>query len=529
MIIKKPYAFLIKNFRLIHGILFIMLTYLAINTFNIYTFFSGYATNNYYVSQTDLAGSYVSFLMYIACIFVILISFIVYYLLEVKNKSNKMYIFISLYAFILFIYFIYISSVFNGLETTSLKLEEIRALRDIALIVLVPQLVFLIVIFGRTLGFNIKKFDFKRDLEELQIDSADSEEVEVTLTDNSYKIKRFFRKLLRLTKYFFLENRIFVIGVASVIVLIISIVLFNRINIYSESYNENENILANTIWYNVKESYITNLDARNNVINSDKSYVLVIVDVSNKFNSIYSLDSSIFRLDINGNYVFPSLSSSDKFVDLGTVFTESDIGAGEDKELIVVFEIDKVDIKNEYIFKIKNSNIKNSYKDVIIKPSMIDNVKNMGTFLLPNEIDLKDSLLKDSKILISSYEIADRFKEEYTYKTNDGKIHNAVYSIIPSSVDKQNKTIIRFKTSLILDKNLKINKTIKNVTDFFNYFCSIRYRYLGNYKNVKLEKMNLGFESKDYIYLEIPAEVKEANKIELIILIRGIKYTISLK
>ena len=46
---------------------------------------------------------------------------------------------------------------------------------------------------GRACGFNLKQFDFKKDLEELQIDTSDYEEVELTLGKNNYIIARFFR------------------------------------------------------------------------------------------------------------------------------------------------------------------------------------------------------------------------------------------------------------------------------------------------------------------------------------------------
>ena len=275
MIIKKPYAFLIKNFRLIHGILFIMLLYLLISSVNIYGFFSGYASNNYYVIQTNLAQNYVNTLMYVVSFLVIVFSTIVYYLLEVKNKGNKMYLFISLYSFILFVYFIYITSVFNGLESASLSTESVRAFRDISLIVFLPNIVFVFVIFARALGFNLKQFDFKKDLEDLQIDESDSEEIELTLTDNSYKIKRTFRKIIRLSKYFFLENKIFVITVASIIVLILTINMFRKINIYTDAYNQNQNIVASALVFKVSDSYITNTDMSNVVINKNKSYILV--------------------------------------------------------------------------------------------------------------------------------------------------------------------------------------------------------------------------------------------------------------
>ena len=532
MIIKKPYAFLIKNFRIIHGILFGMLLYLFINSMSIYSFFSSYASNGYYTMQNNLADNYISFMMFIACILVMIVSAIIYYLLELKDKNNKIYMFIALYGFILFVYFIYYNSVFNGLEDAVLNTESVRALRDISLIAVLPQVVFLFTIAGRTLGFNLKQFDFKRDLEELSIDKSDSEEIEVTLTDNTYKVKRFFRKLLRLTKYFFLENKMFVIGVSSIIVIVLGIVVIKKINIYTDAYKEQQELIAHSLWFNVNESYITKYDGSNNLIVDGKSFVIVNINVSNKSDADYDLDSNLFKLKIGEELISSNVSYSNKFNDLGKIYSSGKIHSGEDTTYNVIFEIDDVNVKEEYVFKIKDLISASSgivYKDIIIKPINLDNSKDAGTYTLPNEIKFNDSILKNSSLIVSSYEISDMFKENYTYNTSDGKTHNATYTIIPNNVNRSETKIIRFKASTNIDSSSYSGKYIKNASDLLYYYGIIRYRYLGNYKETKLSKMSLGFESKDYIYMEISKEVGLANKIDLILLIRGIKYTINLK
>ena len=74
-----------------------------------------------------------------------------------------------------------------------------------------------------------------------------------------------------------------------------------------------------------------------------------------------------------------------------------------------------------------------------------------------------------------------------------------------------------------------MKKNIKTSSDLFSYYGIIRYRYYGEYKNVKLEKLDADVNINSYAYLLIPKEVLKANKIELIILIRGQKYTFNLK
>ncbi len=524
MIIRKPYAFLIKHFRLVHGILFGLLIYLIGSSFGVYNFFSQYAQLGFFYDQANLSSHYVSFMMFIASILATIFAFIIYYILSIKQKDNKIYLWIFLFYIVLFIYLIYMKGIFTSLETKSLKVESVRVIRDISFILLVPQVIFIFITLSRTLGFNLKQFEFKKDLEEMEIDSSDAEEVELNFGNNGYKVKRFFRKLLRLSKYFVLENKMFVIGTASVIVLGISISFYNKIDIYSVSYNETQNIVIAGVQYNVNESYITTSDMNNVIINEGKIYILVNIKISNITNGEVTFDRDSFKLLVDNELVLPTFSLSNKFNDIGDPFKPTEIKGGVDKNYIVIYELNEDKLKNEYIFKIKGLN---EYKDVIIRPTNLNNSIDEGTFSLPSKIELNKSMLKNSTLVISSYEIADKFKEKFKV-TVGNKEEEFIYSILPQNRNGK-ISLIKIKSNINIDKDVYINKHINIPADFFDYYGIIRYRYMGNYKTVKLEKVNVDYEKDNYAYLEIPSEVEQANKIDLIILIRGVKYTINLK
>ena len=184
------------------------------------------------------------------------------------------------------------------------------------------------------------------------------------------------------------------------------------------------------------------------------------------------------------------------------------------------------------MFKVKNFDTKahigsdTQYKDIIIRPKSLNDNKDMGVMELPINIDLNDSILKNSSVNIKSVEFGDKFKEKYTY-TIDGKEHQAIYSIIPSS--RGQVVILKIAASMKIDDSIYMKKHIKIPADLFEYYGVIRFRYQGNYKSVKLKKINVDYNVDNYSYMEIPKEVLNANKIELIILIRGVKYTINLK
>ena len=135
MVIKKPYAFLIRNFRLIHAVLFGLLLFIAVQSFGIYTFFSNYVKNHSFYATDGLANSYVPMSIFVVIVVAILVTFLIYYILSKKQKSNRAYLFIFMYCIVLFVYFIYVRSVFVGLEDAQMGIESSRAMRDISIIV----------------------------------------------------------------------------------------------------------------------------------------------------------------------------------------------------------------------------------------------------------------------------------------------------------------------------------------------------------------------------------------------------------
>lgn len=535
MIIKKPYAFLIKKFRWIHAILFALLVYLAVRSMAIYTFFSDYATNHTYTLSTTLASEYIDFILFGVTILAILLSGLIYFILSMKNKDRKTYMWLCLYYLLLFAYFIYIFTVFRGLQETGLKFDSIRAIRDISVIVLLPQIVFLFIILGRTLGFNIKQFDFKKDLEELQIDTSDYEEVEVVFGKNNYKALRFMRKFFRLTKYFILENKFLVTVVASVIVLTISLATFINMKVYNVNYNEKEQLVANNLSYKVLSSYIINKDLKGNTLENDKSYVIVKVNVNNKSTSTNNLVRDTFRLENGKDLLVPTFGLEHELSDLGKSYTPMELKPGADETLIVAFEVETSSLKNEYIFKVQNydstalGSIDTKYKDIIIKPKNIDTINmDLGKFYLPIEIKFEKSILEGSTTTVTEYNIDSSFKEQYEYCIKDNCSTN-VNIIKPSKVGKGDVAVLRLKNKTVIDQNVYISKYVTDLADIIETFAVVEYRAYGKTKQAKLTKIKNKLTTSEYVYLEVPEELENANKIEIILKIRGSKYTMVLK
>lgn len=534
MIIKKPYAFLIKNFRIIHGFLFAMVLYLSIKSFNIYTFFSEYVTNHFFVSSDSLASSYINYFMFGSSLLIILVGALIYYLLSLKNKSRKEYMYICIYYSIIFVYFIFMFSVFQKLQYSTIDIETVRAYRDISVMALLPQLVFLFITLGRTLGFNIKQFDFKKDLEGLDIDASDSEEVELTLSSNSYKYARSARKAFRLLKYFILENKFFVIVFSSIIALVVSLTIFMKINVYQATYAQQQSILANSIWYQVNDVYITNTNMSNKVIFDDKYFVLVKVNAKNKLNREITLTRDTFRLKLGDELVIPNFNYSVEFLDIGETFVPITLKPGEEKDLVVVFQVEKSKLAIDYIFRIKNfesgmiGQIDSPYKDVVIKPVTLNSTEDVGTYKIPNDIVLDKTLLKNTKLSIKSYEISNIFREYYKYDFG-GVTQTGTYIVKPQSTSSGSKSVLKITGTMEVDSSAGLDRYIKIPSDLYKYYGIIKYSSYGNVKSTYLTPIKVDYYEDEYSYFEVPSDMENANKIQLFLLIRGYRYTINLK
>ncbi len=527
MLVKKPYAFLIKNFRLIHGILLFLAVYLGKKTLDIYDFYNRYVNLHSYTDVSNLVSKYVAPFMYVACIFTILVCALIYFILSLKNKSKSLYLYTVLFYICLFTYYVFMAISFDRLHGSMFDVETVRAYRDISFIFLFPQIIVIFLMFGRTIGFNIKQFDFKKDLEEMNIEMSDSEEVELTFGNDNYKYARGFRKFLRLSKYFVLENKLFVIIVCSAIIFIASLIGFSKINVYADKNYEKAAFIANGLTYDVSESYITSSDKSNQIIKKDKYYLLVKTKIQNKTTKDINVNRETFRLSYKEDLLYADMSLPEKFIDLGETFRSNKVKSGSDYDCIVVFELDKSQLATEYILNVL-TNTTEGYKAKIIKPKNLDEIKDNGTKAIPNQTTFTDSMLKDTSLTITAYQIEEKFMEKYDY-VFDGENKKGTYTVMPEKTSLGISAIMKINSEIKVDESVNMAKYIKKPSDFYKYYGILTYRALGKTGNVKLVPKDVIYETDKFTYFEVPIELMDADKLQLVLLIRGQKYTFILK
>ena len=104
MILRKPYAFFIRHFKLMHLIMAGLLFYLIYRTKLLVDFFNEYSTDVINVMGQDLITPLVPGLFQIVPILIIVISIIVLVVMIVKKKPYLFYILIialNIYTFVI--------------------------------------------------------------------------------------------------------------------------------------------------------------------------------------------------------------------------------------------------------------------------------------------------------------------------------------------------------------------------------------------------------------------------------------------
>lgn len=531
MVLRKPYKFLIKHFKLIHLLLCLPVIYLIVRTNNIFSFFNSYIANSYtYSSISNLAGSYINLFMYLAILLIVAITLTIYYLMKQKEKPTKLYISFIVYYLILFVAFTFFHNVLSDMERNDLAANVSRAYRDISLLLTLPQYFFAFYSAFRGLGFDIKQFKFETDLKDLDISEEDNEEFEFVLGVETYKYKRTIRRFIREFRYYVLENK-FIFTVLSVVAgLILATTIYMHFNVYNKSYTKNHNFSHNAFNMNVLDSMITNMDYNGKTITKDKYYLVLQVRITNNSISNIALDTENFRLQIDDGYLVPTLDRSQYFVDYGKSYNGEKIRTDTDGIYNLVYELNKKQIKRTYKIKIlenieyKIGDLTAHYKILNIRPNKFLDLKEIGSYNIGDEISLKESNLEDTTIKINSYDIADTYYFNYeTCKDNNCRTINDLVSS-GYGTTKVKTTLLILDMDTTLDENCVYSSAIQNINSFYEDFFTVEYDGVEvTTKNVTPSNL------KDKIVLQVNNKIKDADKLNLVITIRDKKYKIVLK
>lgn len=534
MIIRKPYAFLIKHFRMIHLFIFACVLYVSYKSTALLNFFNGYVKNGYYSYVDNLASSLINFYVFFAIIIIVLLGATIYILLKWKDKKRTIYVFICCFYIALFIVFIVYFGFLTVIENNIIDQRALRGYRDILFLLIIPQYFFVIVSLVRGLGFDIKKFDFRKDMEELQIQAPDDEEVEISFGKDNYKIKRKFRRTYRELKYYALENKFFFALICLLFVLSFSFVIYLNFEVYNKKYNESEVFTIDGVNYKVISSYASNVNYKGNIITEGKEYIIILLNIVNNSDERKTLKTEDLKLISKNQQYSVSFSKNNHFIDFGEGYYNQILYPGEEKSYLLIYEIPESSIDKSYIFRMISDvnylrgEIQSNHRDVIITPTYYQKGDVIKSVNLGGVVDLGSTTLTDTNAIVLSYETNSSYTVSYNYCVlNNCYVGEKV--IAPDIVGKIPKTIMKLEIDFQSNENLFISKYLKDNEDLISMFGKLVYVVDGVKKSCELETFDYEYLTGRDVYAEVPAEILNASSIILNITVRNIVFNITLK
>ena len=500
MILRRPYAILIKYFKPIHIVMFVLFSYLVFAIRKIYMFFVEYIKAGSFTYFENISRAYVPGILFIIVIILLAFSIGIFLLMHKKEKPVLFYRIMIGYCVFLIGYFIYCLAFFKSLESITYEPLRIVVNRDVSLFTYLANFVFVVMAFIRGFGFDIKKFSFEKDKKELNLEESDSEEYELNVSIEKDDIKSFINKNKRELSYYVRENKL-ILSIFGLIILVVAILyIYFNFFVINKIYKEGENINGNKIVYRVNSSTITNTDKYGHEISSQHDYLIINMNILNSAGTGY-LDNQALRVDVDGEYFYPSTNVCDLFSDLGNCYKNQELKMNTDNNFIIIYKINK-EYKNMYLEILKSN--QNGYQYGKVKLSYKQFEVHDAYYNVNDEI-----LISDKTYKLTNYSLADRTTYQYEECTS-GKCSTYTKIVSP----KVGEIVLA----------LEFDNLDGLSDDFLNSAIGLKYYdivYTG--KDIKLIS-----KYKNKLYYSVPNFLKGSDNFYLTITMRSSRYGILL-
>lgn len=537
MIIKNPYGFIAKHYKLINLLLLVPMLYLLLKFGDIATFFKDFVRANYSTPETDFANTYVTSLTNIVIIGMLLINLAIYIILLTKKRNSMYFLFNAGYSIILLISALLSHATMTSIQNGNVNQTFINFVRDFANLSRFPMYILLIIGASNGLGFNFKTLKFDKKIE-LQVHEDEEEDIEIRLNGENTNFKKNFVHMLRELKYYILENKFVFTCFAGIFIIVIGVSLFLNFRVYNKTYDIKQAFSLNNFTISLKDSYITDVDYRGITISKDKYFLALKIGIQNK-GIASKIDGASFRLYVGDEIIYPSYDRSSRFIDIGRAYKGDEIATSTNEmpgdDYVFVYELTKEQIKNSYQIRILNSltqketKLMSTYKTINIKPQNILKNEIVGNYKVGNEISLSNSILSNTTYKLNRFEIASSYQYEYDVCESTDKCVKTTDVIVPHGGN----------ILIVLSDEIKWDETTsyyKNSTkDFYADFVTLQYDFnssasedVTNTYQAKLKNVTSPYIKDKKIY-EVPSNLFYSNKYSMIIKIRNKIYIIDIK
>lgn len=516
MIIRKPYAFLIKNFKKIHIALLILSLYVGYKLFDVTSFVNEFMKFGTYDLYADPVSNYISFSLMVSLLLISAFSGALILLLMHKNKPWKAYLIPLIEYLILFFVLLIINGFFDN-YTKYVEITDLRFSRDLLVIFMLGQMPALYVFVMRSFGLDVQKFNFNSDAEFLELSEEDREEIEISLDVDKNTIKRNIKKFIRYSKYFYLEHKMICILVAVIAVVYLGNTTYNFIFVTNKSYKEGQLYNIDGLSIVVNNSYYSQNDYKGDIISKSNGFVIVDLTVKN-FGAPQKINMNYFHLrNSSEDYITTNDVYATEFQDLGVTYKNvKQLGRDESINFIIVYKVDKKLNPNNFVLYYQETNNSNILRRLKL------NVKNLDKKLVEEEYKLGDVLeidifnMKD-EVIFDRFTIGDSFNYR-SFKSIREKRITALFNVTAPEGYK----IIKIP---FVSKNVES----KNMIDFVSKYGIIIYKDRDGYdREIEFEDpIDKRYYGK-LIYIQVPDDIDTEKGFAIRFNVRGNKYTYNL-
>lgn len=517
MIIRKPYAFLIKHFKKIHIFLLILCGYIYYKNMQLRGFINEFISLGTYDAYNEPITKYVSFLVIISMLLVIIGSVTLVILLRHKEKPWKLYILPIVEYTVMLIAFIVAKNFFNsytgGVETT-----VARAVRDILFITSILEYPVIAIILMRIIGLDLHKFNFTMDKEYLELDSKDREELEININIDKESFKRGYKRLLRNINYVYQEHKL----ICNIIILILFIILakntYTYIFVTHKAYKQGDVLNANGYTITINNSYYTDKDYKGDIISKKSDFIVLDLTIKNNAES-REIDLNKFHI-MNGinNYITTNKTYETEFKDYGKTYQTKELKRDETINFIMIFKVDKNLRTNRFVLYYQEITGANPYlRKIKLNINDVSQIKTHETINIPDDMTF-EVLNKKETVNFEDVEILPSI--DYTHRictttscgtkktTYTAKSGYTILKISFSSTDYEGKDMIDFSTEYGKIKYID-SKNKERVLEVKN----------------PIDKVYYG----KYLYITVPDDIINAKTIEIEYTVRNNKYIYKLR
>ena len=519
MIVRKPYAFLIKNFKKIHIFMFILCAYVYYKCITLSSFIKEFMDLFTYDVNNEPISTYTGFFPVLCLLLIIASSVALVILLKYKNKPWKIYLLLAIEYTALLIAFSFVASYFNS-YTGAVESTGIRALRDIIFLLTLPQYAVFVILAIRILGVDLNKFDFKADAEYLELAEGDREEIEISIDVDKDSIKRLYRKLKRNLGYFYKEHSLPVNITLALLLIFIMYKSYVFIFITNKSYKQGDLINTNGYTIKINNSYYTDKDYKGDKVSEGNSFVILDITIKNNAQKRKINFNRFHVMNRTNNHSPTNRTYETSFKDLGTTIDDLTLSNGQERNLLLIYKASEKEEINRFVLYYQElSGNEKHLRKIKLKLRDLSKVTQNDPIEIGDIMNIKVSN-EELEFALDNMTITDTATygknvcqngfcqvKEYTSKAVKG------YKVLKmefASNDFGGEDMIDFltsygKISYIVD-NGKTRKglRIKNALEISKYYGK-------------------------YVYIRVPDDIVNAKNIKLIITVRNNQYTYKLK